>query len=408
MSARTAARLAWSLWALSLAFTLVNVAFRVLNSSTPTAEPRGSLILEVGFFLLFVSFATVGALVASQQPGNTIGWIFCALGLSGPLSGAGAEYALHTFVTSPGSLPGGGAIAWLAQWLGGAVNFAMIAFVFLLFPDGRLLSRRWRPVIWLNLVAIVLIFVWSFKPGPIDNLGLLAVDNPFGVTGAGALLETVGNIGFFLALAAAIAGAVSLILRLRRSRGDERQQIKWFVFAGAVSCAIFATGPVLWSLPASPATAWVWPTLFLLGVSTIPVATGVAILRYRLYDIDLVINRTLVYGSLTVTLAFVYLGSVVLLQGAFRILTGQGSTLAVVASTLAIAALFSPLRRRIQNVIDRRFYRGKYDAARTLEAFSGRLRDETDLNTLSEDLVSVVRETVQPEHASLWLRSTKK
>jgi hypothetical protein len=184
----------------------------------------------------------------------------------------------------------------------------------------------------------------------------------------------------------------------------ERQQIKWLAFSGVVFCAVFAAGPFLWALPQSPATAWIWPVLFLAGASTIPVAVGIAILRYRLYDIDLIINRTLVYGSLTAILALVYLGGVVALQGTFRTLTGQESTLAVVASTLAIAALFNPLRRRIQHFIDRRFYRRKYDAVKTLAAFSAKLRDETDLNALNAELMGVVRETMQPAHASLWLR----
>jgi hypothetical protein len=171
-----------------------------------------------------------------------------------------------------------------------------------------------------------------------------------------------------------------------------------------VFCAVFAAGPFLWSLPESPATVWIWPVLFLAGASTIPVAVGIAILRYRLYDIDLIINRTLVYGSLTVLLAAAYVGSVVGLQAALRVLSGQESTLAVVASTLVIAALFNPLRRRIQSFVDRRFYRRKYDAARTLEGFSTKLRDETDLDALNDELVRVVRETMQPAHAGLWLR----
>jgi len=396
--------LAWSLWALSLMSIAANVAFQVLNASTPTAASRGPLVLGVGFVLLFMSFATVGALVASRQPGNPIGWIFCALGFFTPFAIASEEYALYALVTRPDSLPGGEVMVWLGASFAGPIIFAMLAFVLLLFPDGRLLSRGWRFVVWVNLVAILLLFAWNFEPGQIEGVGLLKVANPFGVAGAGTLLNTLGTIGFFLVLAVTIAGAISLVLRWRRSRGEERQQIKWFVYAGAIFSAVFAVGPVLWSLPLSPETDWIWPTLFLLGLGTIPAATGIAILRYRLYDIDLLINRTLVYGSLTATLVLVYLGGVVSLQYAFRVLTGQGSQIAIVASTLTIAALFNPLRRRVQAFVDRRFYRRKYDARKTLEAFSSKLREETDLEALNAELVGVVRNTMQPAHVSVWLR----
>jgi hypothetical protein len=197
---------------------------------------------------------------------------------------------------------------------------------------------------------------------------------------------------------------VSLVVRFRRARGVERQQIKWFAFSGIVFCAVFAAAPFLWSLPESPGTVWIWPVLFLAGTSTIPVAVGIAILRHRLYDIDLLINRALVYGSLTATLLAVYFGGIVLLQRLFVVLTGEQSTLAVVASTLAIAALFHPLRRRVQGFVDRRFYRRKYDAAKTLAAFNARLRDQTDLDALGNDLLGVARSTMQPSHVSLWLR----
>src|SRR5215211_2594563 len=297
MSTRTAAWLAWSLWALALLAIAASVAFQVLNASTPTAATREPVALGIGFFLVFMSFATVGALVASRQPGNLIGWIFCTLGLLVPLATVSEEYALYALVTRPTSLPGGEVMAWLAAWFAGAINFAMLAFVLLLFPDGRLLSRRWRPLVWLNLIAILLLFTWSFEPGLIEGVELLKVANPFGVAGADALLNTLGEIGFFLVLAVAIAGAISLVLRFRRSQGDERQQIKWFVFASAIFCAVFAVGPLLWTLPPSPETEWIWPALFLLGFGTIPAATGIAILKYRLYDVDLIINRTLVYGS---------------------------------------------------------------------------------------------------------------
>jgi hypothetical protein len=403
-SARAASGLAWALWTLALMSFVVMGVFRFLNASTPTAAPRNPLVLDFGYWLLFVSFATVGALVASRWPKNAIGWIFCWLGLSFSLGSASEEYALYALVTEAGSLAGAEGIVWLTAWFGGPIVFALFALVFLLFPDGRLPSSRWRPVVWLELVAVVCLVAWAFEPGPLGNLGLVRVSNPFGVQGAAALLGTLGLLGLFMTLAVAVAGGISLVVRFRRARGVERQQIKWFAFSGVVFCAVFAAGPFLWSLPESPATVWIWPVLFLAGASTIPVAVGIAILRYRLYDIDVLINRTLVYGSLTVTLALTYLGSVVALQYGFRSLTGQESTLAIVVSTLAIAALFSPLRRRVQGFVDRRFYRRKYDAAKTLEAFGSRLRDETNLDALSADLVGVARSTMQPEHASLWLR----
>jgi hypothetical protein len=403
-SVRATSWLAWALWTLALMSFVVMGVFRVLNSSTPTAAPRNPLVLDFCFWLLFVSFATVGALVASRWPKNAIGWIFCWLGFSFSLGSASEEYALYALVTDADSLPGAEGMVWLTAWFGGPIVFALFAIVFLLFPNGRLPSRRWRPVVWLELVAIVCLVAFAFEPGPLGNLGLVRVSNPFGMRGAAALLGTLSWVGFYMTFAVAVAGGISLVVRFRRARGVERQQIKWLAFSGVVFCAVFAAGPFLWSLPQAPATAWIWPVLFLAGASTIPVAVGIAILRYRLYDIDLIINRTLVYGSLTAILALVYLGGVVALQGTFRTLTGQESTLAVVASTLAIAALFIPLRRRIQAFIDRRFYRRKYDAAKTLEAFSAKLRDETDLNALSDDLVSVVRATMQPAHVSLWLR----
>jgi hypothetical protein len=406
MSSRAAAWVAWSMWALALTSFVVTGVLRFLNASTPTVDPRTPLVLDFWYLLLFMSFATVGALVASRQPGNAIGWIFCYLGLSFPLVGAGEEYALYALVTEPGSLSGGEGLLWLAALLSGPIVFALIALVFLLFPDGRLLSRRWRLVVWLDLIAVMCLFAWAFEPGPLGNLGLVRIANPFGVEGLAALLGTLGMVGLFMTLAVAVAGGISLVVRFRRARGVERQQLKWFAFSGVVFCAVFAIGPVLWYLPESSGTEWIWTVLFLVGASTIPVAVGIAILRYKLYEIDLLINRTLVYGSLTASLALVYFGGVAATQTIFRALTGQEQQpqLAIVVSTLVIAALFNPLRRRIQGFIDRRFYRRKYDTRKTLETFSAKLRDETDLDALRDDLVGVVRETMQPAHVSLWLR----
>ena len=325
MRSRAASRLAWSLWALSLASALVSVVFASLNLGTPESVSQEPLVFDVWFMLVFLSFATVGALVASRQPKNAIGWIFCALGACNSVAVASQGYAIYALLTGPAYLAGGAVANWLSSLLAGPIVFAMFALVLLLFPDGRPLSRRWRAIIWLDLIAIALIFASAFKPGPLDT-SLLDADNPFGIQGAGALLDALEIAGLLLALSAAATGAVSLVLRLRRSHGAERQQLKWFAFAGAVFCAAFAAGPILWSLPPSSRFDWIWTVLFLSAASTIPAAAGVAILRYRLYDIDFIINRTLVYGPLTVMLVGIYLGAVVSLQYVFRAATSQEST----------------------------------------------------------------------------------
>ena len=288
-------------------------------------------------------------------------------------------------------------------------------YMVLLFPDGWLPSRRLRPLAWLSGAIIVLASVSSgLTPGPIAELG--GVRNPFGLEGQ-PWVAFAANVGLLAFLACILVSVVSLILRYRRSMGEERQQIKWIAFAtsfvglGFVGVMVsgliaFVFAPESWGGAAASAPLW-FDLLFavvLLSLGGVPVAVGIAVLRYRLYDIDVLINRTLVYGLLTLSLALVYSGGVVVSQGVLHALTGQESTLAVVASTLVIAALFSPLRRGVQAFVDRRFYRTKYDAVKTLEAFNARLRDETDLEALSADLVGVARDTVQPEHASLWLR----
>jgi hypothetical protein len=276
----------------------------------------------------------------------------------------------------------------------------VFSFLPLYFPDGRLVSRRWRPVVWLAVSATVVLTVFAaVQPGSGETRG---IPNPLGIEIEG-LPPLAGVFGVVVPaswLALGAASVTSLVMRFLRSRGEERQQIKWFVYA-MVLVISYTLADLLFVRDLAFAVSTVLGLVFFTGPF---VAIAVAVLRYRLYDIDLIINRTLVYGSLSVVLALVYLGGVVSLQRVFVVLTGQGSQLAVVASTLAIAALFSPLRRRVQAFVDRRFYRRKYDAAKTLEAFGARLRDETDLDALTEELVTVVRETVQPAHVLLWLR----
>ncbi len=376
--------LAWSLLALVL---LILVPGLLLWSA------------DAGIFLALASiamlFAVVGALVASRQRRNPIGWLFLAFAVVAAFAGSADVYASYALVEHPGSLPGGD---WVA-WLGGGIwhpAFGFFVFSFLLFPEGRLPSARWRPVAWIAAVNYLVGGVIGLLWGPLSGELYPYAEPPFHLPGysiAGVLFGVFIFVNFgLLALS-----AVSLVLRLRRAVGVERQQLKWFVYAVALFALVFP------------------PSVFALGdgrlivvlLPLVPAAAGIAILKHRLYDIDILINRTLVYGSLTAALVLSYLSFVVSLQYGFRMLTGQDTQLAVVASTLAIAAMFRPLRRRVQAFVDRRFYREKYDATKTLEAFGTTLRDETDLKQLNGGLLAVVRETLQPAHASLWLRPAR-
>jgi hypothetical protein len=388
--------LAWSLWAVCVALTALSLLLMVLNLSRPNTH-----IFDwwLGNALVVVD-ATVGAIVASRRPENPVGWLLCLSGVAVGTSSFASQYAIHALLARPGSLPAGEALAWIAAWQLPIMIGLQVSYL-LLFPTGRLPSRRWRWTAWL-VVAFVLagVVLSAFSPGAyLGSLG--PIRNPLGIEGLTGAYKALLYAGSPLLYGAAV---LSLFVRLRRAEGLERQQLKWFAYAAAM----FALGIVLIVIPLAIDTpSWfvrAATAVFTAAGTTVPVAIGIAILRYRLYDIDRIINRTLVYGSLTALLAVVYLGGVISSQYAFRTLTGQGSQLAIVASTLAIAALFNPLRKRIQAFVDRRFYRSRYDAARTLEAFSARLRDETDLEALNDDLVGVVAETMQPAHASLWLR----
>jgi hypothetical protein len=292
-------------------------------------------------------------------------------------------------------------MAWISSWILPPIIGLQI-FTFILFPTGRLPSRRWRWLAWIAIACVVAgVASSAFSIGA--NAGLGPVQNPLGIKGFSDIYDVVLT---FMSTVLYIAAASLLLVRLRRARGVERQQIKWFVYGAVATISGLTLAYVIPnSIEAPPWFERIGFAVLIATTAAIPVSIGIAILRYRLYDIDLLINRTLVYGSLTVALVAIYFGGIVLLQGLFVALTGEQSTLAVVASTLLIAAMFNPLRRRIQSFIDRRFYRRKYDARKTLEAFSHQLRDETDLRALNEDLVGVVRETMQPTHVSLWLSS---
>jgi hypothetical protein len=395
LSTRAATWLAWTILALSMALTVLSIWLLVLGLSRPNVPiypywAEGTL--------LAVGYSTVGAVVASRRPKNPVGWVLCSIGLSWGAVHFNSEYATYALLAAPGSLPAGEVAAWIYSWVW-VPGLGLIVFLALLFPSGRLPSPRWRPFAWLSVVLVAAgTIMAAFSPGPI--LSLVSIHNPLGMEGLPNVYQQLQALMFALIFVA----SASLVVRLHHTRGVERQQIKWVAYAGALAASaslptytIFEATDLRWFELVGHAPA-------LVGILGVPTAVGIAILRYRLYEIDLLINRTLVYGSLTVILAAVYFGGIVVLQRFFVVLTGQESTLAVVASTLAIAALFNPLRRRIQGFIDRRFYRRKYDARKILEAFSAKLRDETDFDAVSDDLVGVVRETMQPAHVSLWLR----
>ena len=386
MRARTVSRLAWSTCGLSLGLIVCALALAVLD---------GTDVRTASFPLALVPSALVGGLITSRRPGNPVGWFFLGTAACFSLTQVAAEYVAL-------GLAGGWAMAWLMSWLWVPGVMLLLCFVPLYFPDGRLVSRRWLWLVRLALGFSVGAAVFSaLKPGEIQEEGVV---NPLGIEALRPFLGLLDTLVFGLYFALLFASAASLVVRFRRSGSVERQQIKWLALA--------AVAIPVWFLTNSPVQAAA-PNLFIVldafVLSTlIPLAAGIAILRYRLYDIDVVINRALVYGALSASLIVVYFGSVVGLQHVFRSLGGGESSLAVVASTLLIAALFNPLRRRVQGFIDRRFYRERYDARRTLQAFSTVLRDETDLDRLAPELLVVVRETMRPEHASLWLRTPEK
>jgi hypothetical protein len=396
-----ARRLAWAAFVLWVLFLVASFALDLATKPFPGApEPA-----DPWSAVIPASFAIVGILILGRQPRNPIGWILMVIGLAWvvPLEPYGG------FAYSRG-LPGGTLFIALSgpTWV---PPIGLMGTVLLLrFPDGNLPSPRWRKLEWLAVTAIfVTVVAILFGPRDLAEEGYAGLVNPLGIDALEPVLSAL--MVFILLIPITIAAsAISLILRFRRSTGMERLQIKWLTSAAVAVAAIY-----LGAMLASLNTTWGGPTtptwmLFLQNASfasfaLIPIAIGFAILRYRLYDIDLVINKTLVYGSLTALLAGIYIGGVVGLGALVRAVTDQrGNALVIAASTLAVAALFRPARQKIQEFIDRRFYRRKYDAARTLEDFSARLRDDVDLDSLAGELVGVVRDTMQPSHVSLWLR----
>jgi hypothetical protein len=406
MSSR-AAWLAWIVATLSVTMFVASAGLTALSLyDAPATQPSSTwwgTVDDLVLFVPFLAFPLVGALISSRRPENPIGWICLA---------AGFFWMLLLLGESPSSLvPTSVALDALTQWTWVPPVGLLGIYMILLFPDGKLPSRRWRPLAWFSGAVMVLVSVaLTLIPGHLE--GHPGVRNPFGLEAHPMVAQALPGVIVLLPVCI-VASAASLIWRYRRSGGEVREQIKWVAFAASlvgVMYLITLVGGLFFAPEATQGSTGTPPfgdillSAVLLSYAGVPIAVGFAVLKYRLYDIDILINRTLVYGSLTAMLIALYFGVIVVLQRAFVLFIDQQSTLAIVASTLLIAALFTPLRRRIQSFIDRRFYRRKYDARKTLEAFSASLREETDLEALNSELVEVVRETMQPAHVSVWLR----
>ena len=361
-----------------------------------------------GLIVVLLAFPLTGLLVLRRQPRNTIGWVLTGIGLVWSIGGLADSYARYGLVVDPGSLPGPAITATVANAIWAPALGLMGTFLLLLFPDGHLPSPRWRPVGWVCAATVVtLTVVLYLAPGELEQSPVPGLSNPLAIDGADQVFDVLFAVLLPLFALCILASAAAVVRRYRHSSGVERQQLKWLAAAGAVTASVFLIGIFGSAFAPSQGEEPLWLQVLnqasFLAFALIPVSIGVAILRHRLYAIDVVINRALVYGSLTAILAAVYVGSVLLLQLVLNPLDNQ-SDLAVAGSTLAVAALFGPARRRIQAAVDKRFYRSRYDAARTLNAFAGRLRHEVDLEAVGTDLRAAVRETVQPADVSLWLR----
>ena len=385
MKARLVGWIALALGMLAVEFVVVLVAYGLIHGGAGGSIGWAN---ELAYLAFMLSFSTVGALVASKRPGNPIGWLLVGSVLCYAVGGAGVTVA------------GPAVIVWAGAWAWG-VGVGLAVVTLLLFPDGHLPSRRWRPALWLAVAGMIGFVVGSGFGAP--TIGDSNVPNPFVVQGP--LGEVLGALqeAFPLVIVAALLALVSVVVRFRRSRSIEREQVKWVLYAAAlVGVGLMAQLPIFIVMPPD-AAANASNAIATGAVACVPVAIGIAVLRYRLYDIDVLIRRTLVYGATTGTIALAFFAGIVILQAVLRPLTG-GSELAVAISTLVSFALFQPLRVRVQRTVDRRFYRAKYDAEHTVDAFAARLRDDVDLDSVRVELLDAVTDTLQPAHASVWIR----
>jgi hypothetical protein len=410
MTRRTAARLAWSLWGLSVAMAaggmLVGVYGGAYSRSAQIPAVLPDLHNNVGnhlaFALWILVFTTLGALVAARRWRNPVGWLLLAEGLAWDVELFAEGYAAAALFTDPGVLPGGELALWVIGWWLYIAAYLLLCFLLLLLPTGRLRSRRWRWAGWLGACCIVLIVPSLLVRRPLHPK-LPAITNPVGLLPPSPVLDLLDQLvkGVLLPLLG-VAVVASLVLRFRTARGVERQQLKWLAYAAVLMLAVEGGGTYL--AQRLGASSDVVSFFQVVPLVAIPVAIAVAMLRHRLYDVDRLINRTLVYGLLTTTLGLAYAGGVLVLGQLFGGVSEHPPNWAIAGTTLAMAALVRPARRRIQTTVDRRFNRRKYDAAKTIEAFSARLRQQIDLDTLTGELLAVVEQTMQPTQVSLWLR----
>ena len=387
---------AWSIWAVTMAVTAASGCYNALNPlPAKLANQGGSGADWVVALAFLVAFATVGALLAWKRPENPIGWL---------LSASGLTYSMGIFAIFLAHFP---RTLTLANWLGWMwfLALGLCVFVVLLFPTGKLPSRRWRPVAWAAGAGVAgWVLGNAFAPTILSVSP--SAPNPVGVTGpAGDIFKVMAASGLVLVAATGLAAIVSLAFRYRRASTAERAQLKWLVYAGAlIVVALLAEIPVEQVLGAGDAATNLQNAVSTGAVALVPVAIGIAILRYRLYDIDRVISRTVAYAIVTGLLVGVYAGLVLLATQVLRL----HSTVGVAAATLVAAALFNPVRRRVQKQVDRRFNRARYDAERTVAAFAARLKDAVDLDAVRDDLAEVVQTTLEPAHLWVWTQDQRR
>ena len=386
--------LPWAIWTVALTVATAGIVLLVLAGTSPA----GAYGFPGSAAIFVLTFGGVGAVVASRAPSNPIGWLFCWMGIGSAVQFLGREYEAYSLVVHHGAAGSGVYGAWLDSWIWLPATIGMLPLLLLFFPNGRLQSPRWRALVWVVAISLPLASLSAaFAPGPLENAKLT---NPLGLHGAPGRLAAALNVAIIVVQLTLLPAVAAFVLRFRRARGVEREQLKWLAGAALFAALSFV---LFFASQKAPRFVKLTESLTIIAIGTIPIAVGIAILRYRLYDIDRIISRTVSYALLSAVLIGAYVGLVVGLESITRPLTGR-SDFAVAASTLIVAALFVPLRRRVQNVVDRRFNRHRYDAATTIEAFTARLRAEVDIDTLAVELKDIVARTMQPSVVSVWLR----